>query len=273
MQIIKTTDELIKFKSTLSGSVGFVPTMGALHAGHASLISRSVSENAHTIVSVFVNPTQFLAGEDLDKYPRSQDADAKLCESLGASAVFMPSVDEIYGKNEPTMIAPKALASKLEGAIRPGHFDGVLCVLNKLFNLVSPTRAYFGKKDAQQLLIVQNFVKASFLSLKIVPCDIVRDSSGLALSSRNAYLSDAEKAKATALSRSLKAARKAIENGEQKASVIKELIASELAPISAEYIAITDTNLNELDAIKPGDTLILLAAKVGGVRLIDNEWV
>lgn len=275
MKIIKTVKELIEFRNTLKETVGFVPTMGALHAGHASLIQRSVSENKHTIVSVFVNPTQFLPGEDLDKYPKNETADIQICSELNASAVFIPSVDELYpnGDNEALIAAPKQLSSILEGAIRPGHFDGVLRVLNKLFNLIRPHNAYFGKKDAQQLIIVQNFIKTSFLNLKIVPCEIVREPSGLALSSRNAYLNQTQKIDAIALSRSLKAARIAIQNGIQDTNELKELIAKELYPLKAEYIAIVDINLNNLDKIKHDKTLILLAVKVGKTRLIDNEWV
>ena len=138
MQILKTIQELTSYRKNLSGDIGFVPTMGALHQGHASLISKSVSENKNTIVSIFLNPTQFLAGEDLDKYPRNDAGDIQICKYCEASAVFMPSVDEIYGKNEVSIQAPKELASILEGATRPGHFDGVCTVLNKFFNLITP---------------------------------------------------------------------------------------------------------------------------------------
>ena len=155
MKILKTTDELIAYKRTLVGNIGFVPTMGALHEGHASLITKSVSENNNTIVSVFLNPTQFLPGEDLDKYPRNEEGDIQICKYCGASAIFMPNSNEIYGKNEALVVAPKELSSVLEGATRPGHFDGVCTVLNKFFNLIRPDKAYFGKKDAQQLIIVQ----------------------------------------------------------------------------------------------------------------------
>lgn len=274
MKILKTTDELRAFRASLKGSVGFVPTMGALHAGHASLISQSTSQNEHTIVSVFVNPTQFLAGEDLEKYPRQEEADIKLCQSLGVGAVFMPNASEIYkAQSEAKIIAPHSLASVLEGASRPGHFDGVLQVLNKLFHLVSPDNAYFGKKDAQQLAIVQNFVQNSFWRLNIVPCEIVREPSGLALSSRNAYLSKEQKQEAAKLSKALFAAKDMIKAGELDTARIKAKMAKVLAPHEAEYIAFVRRDFTPLDKIELENSIILVAVKFENTRLIDNIWI
>ena len=190
MEILRTTDELRKFRAAVSQKVGFVPTMGALHAGHISLIKRCKDENEITIVSTFVNPTQFLAGEDLDKYPKNEAADIKICENLEVDAIFIPKADEFYEDDEPKISAPKSLSAILEGATRPGHFDGVLQVLNKLFNLTKPKNVYMGKKDAQQLTIVRNMVQNFFMDINVNACEIVRENDGLALSSRNIYLDE-----------------------------------------------------------------------------------
>lgn len=276
MQILRTTNELQAFvKDALAtgSEIGFVPTMGALHAGHSSLIKKSVSENAVTIVSTFVNPTQFLPGEDLDKYPKNEAADVKICELAGVNAMFIPSADELYFDDEATIVAPKNLASILEGKTRPGHFDGVLRVLNKLFNLIRPTRAYFGKKDAQQLAIVSDFVRTSFLPLQIVPCEIVRESDGLALSSRNAYLNESEKFEALKLSRALMKASNLIKQNELNVCKIKSEMLEILKPLAVDYVAVVDRKFNEISRVELGNTILLVAANVGKTRLIDNLWV
>ncbi|OCR87135.1 pantoate--beta-alanine ligase [Campylobacter fetus subsp. testudinum] len=273
MQILKSVSELLEFRNNCSGSVGFVPTMGALHNGHATLIKNSVSQNDDTIVSVFVNPTQFLPGEDLEKYPRNQNGDIKICELCGASALFFPNADEIYSKDEPLIIAPERISTILEGATRPGHFDGVCMVLNKLFNLVSPTRAYFGKKDSQQLVIVQNMVKRFFLNLEIVPCDIVRESDGLALSSRNSYLNDDELCYALKLSRSLMRASNLIKANELNSKIIKSSMNECLEPLKVDYIAVVNRNFEPIENVEIGNSIILVAAYVGKTRLIDNIWI
>ena len=276
MQILRTTRELKEFVALALANhdeIGFVPTMGALHAGHASLIQKSVSQNPVTIVSTFVNPTQFLAGEDLDKYPKNEASDVKICEEARVSAMFIPSAEELYFVGEATIAAPKNLAEILEGKTRPGHFDGVLRVLNKLFNLVRPTRVYMGKKDAQQLAIVQNFVKTSFLGCEIVPCEIVRESDGLAFSSRNAYLSESEKFDALRLSRSLNKAENLIKDGERGACKIKSEMLEILKPLTVDYVAVVDRNFNEISLVEQDNTIILVAASVGNTRLIDNLWI
>lgn len=191
MRALETIATLREYRKSLKESVGFVPTMGALHKGHQSLIERSLKENSHTIVSVFVNPTQFGANEDFSAYPRPLEKDLALCEGLGVSAVFLPKTSEMYPyeiEQRLKLYAPTFLSRSLEGAMREGHFDGVVQVVLKLFHLVHPTRAYFGKKDAQQLLIIQHLVKDLLLDIEIAPCEIVRDSDNLALSSRNVYL-------------------------------------------------------------------------------------
>lgn len=273
MKIIKTTNELREFVASVSGEIGFVPTMGALHDGHVSLIKKSVSENEITIVSTFVNPTQFLPSEDLDKYPKNEARDIEICKACGVSAMFIPRADELYFEDEPSVAAPKNLASVLEGKTRPGHFDGVLRVLTKLFNLTRAKRAYFGKKDAQQLIIVQNMVKTMFLNLEIIPCEIVREKEGLALSSRNAYLSEAEKFEALKLSKAIMRASNLIKQNELGSSEIKAQMLEILKPLKVDYVAITDRNLSEISKIEPKNSIILVAAYVGKTRLIDNLWV
>jgi pantoate--beta-alanine ligase len=265
---VKELKEILKDKE-----VGFVPTMGALHAGHLSLIKKSISENPFTVVSIFVNPTQFLEGEDLDTYPKKTEADLKICEVAGVDVVFLPNINDIYYNRELIIKAPKVKGYILEGYNRPGHFDGVLQVVLKLFNIVKPTRAYFGKKDAQQLYLIKQMVRDLFLDIQIIPCEIVRDGDGLALSSRNEYLSITERTKALSLSKSLKRAAKLISAGKSDVKEIKELCLEVLKDVDVEYFEITDYNFNLLEKIKVGNTLILVAARVGTTRLIDNIWI
>lgn len=273
MVIARSTEELRSLRKKLDGSVGFVPTMGALHEGHLSLIKRAKSENEFVIVSIFVNPTQFLEGEDLDAYPRKEQADMEICRLAGVDVVFLPQAEDMYKKDELSIVAPKIRGYILEGFKRPGHFDGVMTVVMKLFNLARPTRAYFGKKDAQQLMLIMQMVEDMFLGVEIVPCDTVREKSGLALSSRNAYLSEGEKIRALALSKSLHHAIRLIKNGERDTDVIEAEMAKILTEVDVEYVAIKDRLLNELEAIEMGNTVLLVAARVGSTRLIDNMWI
>ena len=273
MKILKTTKELIDYRKSFTCSVGFVPTMGALHQGHISLIKDSVQKNNKTIVSIFVNPTQFLAGEDFTTYPSRHDADLKICELAGVDALFMPNTNEIYFKDEPILVAPMKQSFILEGHQRPKHFDGVLRVVLKLLNLTKPTNAYFGKKDAQQLFLIQNMVKTLFLDTTIVPCEIIRDENGLALSSRNAYLDENEKLRALNISKSLKIASKEIMRGELCAEKIKEKMKEVLKELHVEYIEITDRKFDKIENIELKNSMILVAAKVGKTRLIDNMWI
>ena len=262
-------------RDSFGGSIGFVPTMGALHEGHLSLIRRAREENDHVIVSIFVNPTQFLEGEDLDKYPRREEADQKICELAGVDLLYLPSIDQIYEEDELSIGAPKIRGYILEGASRPGHFDGMLQVVMKLLNLSRADRAYFGKKDAQQLVLIQQMVSNYFMKTEIVPCEIVRDADGLALSSRNVYLGQEERRRALSLSRSLKRAAKLIQSGERKSEVIRAVMTGILEPevTELEYVAIVDREFRPLEEVEPGYTIILVAAKVGQTRLIDNLWV
>ena len=273
MKIVSTPQELHQFRKELSADVGFVPTMGALHQGHLSLIKRSIAENSHTIVSIFVNPTQFLPHEDLDAYPRRLEADLKLCELAGVHAVFTPRAEDIYFFDEPTICAPQIMGYVLEGVKRPSHFDGVLRVVLKLLNLTNPTKAYFGKKDAQQLALIQQMVKSFFLDIHIIPCDIVRDDEGLALSSRNAYLSPQERQEALKLSKALKLASKLVMQGERQSAPIEALMHETLMPLHVEYAKVLKRDFTHIDSVQIGQTLIAICAHVGKTRLIDNIWI
>ncbi len=278
MLIINSIDLLKKELQNITTTVGFVPTMGALHEGHLSLIRRAKEENDKVIVSIFVNPTQFLEGEDLDKYPRKDDADKRICELAGVDILFMPSIDMMYEKDELKILAPAIRGFILEGNKRAGHFDGVLQIVMKLFNIIlhakAPIhRAYFGKKDAQQLALIRQMVKNYFLNIEIIPCDIVRDSEGLALSSRNIYLSQEEREKALAIPRSLKRASKMIMQNELNSAKIIDEMNRVLLGLDVEYIAIVNREFKQINNIEIGNTIILVASFVGTTRLIDNIWI
>ena len=260
-------------RAAMEGSVGFVPTMGALHAGHLSLIRRAREENDRVVVSVFVNPTQFLPGEDLDKYPRREEADRRICESAGVDLLFMPSADELYDEDEVTLAAPRYLGYVLEGHRRPGHFDGVVRVVMKLFGLVRPDRAYFGRKDAQQLRILQKMVENLFVPVEVVPVDTVREEDGLALSSRNVYLNPEERRKALSISRALKRATRLVMAGELDAEAIERQMRETMKEIDVEYVAVVDRDFRPLKRVEIKNTIVLVAAKVGATRLIDNVWI
>lgn len=274
MIIARTIDELKEAKKVLSGSMGFVPTMGALHQGHLSLIQQARKENDHLIVSIFVNPTQFLEGEDLDSYPRKDAADIKICEVAKVDILFMPTALVMYEEDELCLGAPAVRGYILEGEKRPGHFDGMLQVVMKLLNLTGAKKAYFGKKDAQQLALISQMVKNYFMDVQIIPCDIVRDEKGLALSSRNIYLQDEEKSRALCLSRSLKKATNLVMSGQLNVKLIQKEMHSILEEADTiEYIAIVDRIFNALEEVEIGNSIILVAVGIGKTRLIDNLWI
>jgi len=274
MLIIKDFEQFQKVRANIDGRVGFIPTMGALHRGHLSLIKKSKIENDFTIVSIFVNPTQFLEGEDLDKYPRKEEADITICEKIGVDILFMPTINSIYFEDELKISAPAKAGYVLEGAKRPGHFDGVLQIVMKLFNIVRPDRAYFGKKDAQQLILIQKMVHDMFIPVKIIPCNTIREHDGLAMSSRNIYLSPKERQKALSISKALKRAGKMIMSGIKDTKTLKEEMISILQKdIKIEYVEIVNRSLEPIDKIIEDDTIILVAGKVGETRLIDNIWI
>ena len=274
MIIVKTIEALQSAKKALGRSIGFVPTMGALHQGHLSLMQQARQENEHLIVSIFVNPTQFLEGEDLDAYPRKAEADIRICELAGVDILFMPAIDVMYEEDELCIGAPSIRGYVLEGEKRPGHFDGMLQVVMKLLNLSSAHRAYFGKKDAQQLALIMQMVKNYFMDVQVIPCEIVRDEKGLALSSRNVYLDEEEENRALCLSASLKKATKLVMAGELNVDVIKKemLLVLDVAD-EVEYVAIVDREFNALKEVETGNTIILVAVWVGKPRLIDNIWI
>ncbi|GAA7728522.1 pantoate--beta-alanine ligase [Helicobacter pylori] len=276
MRVLETIAALREYRKSLKESVGFVPTMGALHKGHQSLIERSLKENSHTIVSVFVNPTQFGANEDFSAYPRPLEKDLALCEKLGVNAVFAPKIGEMYpyeAEQRLKLYAPTFLSHSLEGAMRHGHFDGVVQVVLRLFHLVNPTRAYFGKKDAQQLLIIQHLVQDLLLDIEITPCEIVRDSDNLALSSRNVYLSATERKQALAIPKALENIQQAIDKGEKACEKLKKLGLEILENLEVDYLECCNHKLEPLKTIEPANTLVLVAARVGKTRLLDNLWV
>ena len=255
-----------------AGTVGLVPTMGALHDGHAALIDRAIRQNDAAIASIFVNPRQFGPDEDFAAYPRTEEADLTLLEAHGAAAAFVPVVAEMYPPGDETHVTPGKIAEALEGAARPGHFTGVATVVAKLLDIVTPDRAYFGQKDFQQLRVIQTMAHDLRLPARIVGCPTVRSPGGLALSSRNAYLSDAERLAATALSRGLRAAERAFEHGDRDANDLRELLRAELTAngIAAEYVSCADPiTLRELSGTL--DRAVLsIAARIGNARLIDN---
>ncbi|GHR72174.1 pantothenate synthetase [Helicobacter pylori] len=276
MRVLETIAALREYRKSLKESVGFVPTMGALHKGHQSLIERSLKENSHTIVSVFVNPTQFGANEDFNAYPRPLEKDLALCEGMGVSTVFVPKTSEMYPykiERRLKLYAPEFLSSSLEGVMREGHFDGVVQVVLRLFHLVNPTRAYFGKKDAQQLLIIQHLVKDLLLDIEIAPCEIVRDSDNLALSSRNVYLNATQRKQALAIPKALESIKQAIDKGEKACEKLKKLGLEILETLEVDYLEFCNHKLEPLKTIEPANTLVLVAARVGKTRLLDNLWV
>jgi pantoate--beta-alanine ligase len=254
------------------GQVALVPTMGALHAGHAALVDEArtrVAPDDAVVVSIFVNPMQFGAGEDLDRYPRSLEADLEVCREHGADVVFAPSVDEVYPGGDPQVtVDPGPLGSVLEGATRPGHYRGVLTVVAKLFGLVRPDLAVFGQKDYQQLVLIRRMTADLCLGVDVVGAATVREGSGLALSSRNAYLDADQKRVAVALSRALRAGADAGPAGAERVLADATAVLDRAAGVDLDYLALTDPALGAPPA--SGEARLLVAARVGSTRLIDN---
>lgn len=272
MKILKTIEELKEIRKNITSTVGFVPTMGALHNGHISLIKQARDENEIVIVSIFVNPTQFLPGEDLEAYPKKDEADKKICEMCKVDYLFMPDINTMYTQEEVLIKAPNKTYT-LEGKTRPGHFDGVAQVVLKLFNLTQPTNAYFGKKDAQQLSLIQQMVNNLFLNINIVPCEIIREKDGLALSSRNIYLNEIQREESLKISKSLKKAAKLIGAGKRDTKEIKQEMEEVMKGLDIEYIAFVNRNFDEIEEIQLKNSIILIVAKFGNTRLLDNIWV
>jgi pantoate--beta-alanine ligase len=276
MKLLKTVEEARDY-SMLAGAmeaqVGLVPTMGYLHPGHASLIKRAVAENHRAVVSIFVNPAQFGPSEDLDSYPRDLDRDLELCQSLGAHGVFFPDPKDMYPKGFSTFVEVESLSDHLCGQSRPTHFRGVCTVVIKLLHLFQPRRAYFGLKDAQQFFILSRMVRDLNMGLELVPCPIVREEDGLAMSSRNANLSPEERKAAKVLHLALEKARELLFKGEREASVLTQAMRD---IISAEAMARLDyAQVVSAESLSPverveGQVLVALAAFISKTRLIDN---
>lgn len=275
MKVISQIDEFRQYRRVLNrNKIGFVPTMGYLHDGHLSLIDKSLEENQATIVSIFVNPTQFGPGEDLDRYPRDFPQDRQILEARSVDCILFPDSDQMYGANYATFIEVKKLGTVLCGKTRQTHFRGVTTVVLKLLNLVQPTTAYFGQKDAQQAIIIKRMVADLNLDLEIKVLPIIRDDDGLALSSRNKYLSDQERQAAVLLHTALSTAQNRIGEGREDSSALKKGIKEILKQnqlIKTDYIEIVSLDhLEPLDKVDPENTLVAAAIRVGGIRLIDN---
>lgn len=269
-------DTIASFREARSryDELGFVPTMGYLHEGHLSLVRCARSQCAAVAASIFVNPTQFGPHEDFSRYPRDLDRDLALLRGEGVDVVFIPSVEEIYPPNFSTSIEVRGVTEMLEGAVRPGHFAGVATVVCKLFNIVQPQRAYFGQKDAQQTVVVRKMVQDLNLAVRVVVCPTVREHDGLAMSSRNVYLSADERRAATVLYRALQAARERHASGERSGEALRAAMRRVLDAeprARTEYASVTHpVTLAELDQVDSNGALLSLAVRIGATRLIDN---
>jgi pantoate--beta-alanine ligase len=273
MKVIETITEMKKVRRSLTGDVGFVPTMGFLHDGHIELVRRAKAENPIALASIFVNPTQFGPREDLASYPRDIQRDLKMLESIKTDFVFIPTAAEMYAPRYSTWVDVEKVTESLEGAVRPGHFRGVATVVTKLFNIVQPTKAYFGQKDAQQCVVIKKFVSDLNMNIEIVICPTVREPDGLAMSSRNTYLKPDERKAAAVLYQSLKLAQQLWSQGEKDAEKIRQkmiTLIQEQPLATLDYVSIADNEtLEELDIVKP-PALVSLVVKIGKPRLLDN---
>ena len=273
MEIVRTLEELRTAKKNMKGTIGLVPTMGFLHAGHISLVKRARQECDHVVVSIFVNPTQFAPNEDFAAYPRDLDRDAALLKDAGTELIFAPLDDVMYPEGFQTYVTVEEVTKVLEGAMRPTHFRGVTTVVAKLFNAVQPDKAFFGQKDAQQVAVLSRMVKDLNYNLEMVICPIVRERDGLALSSRNTYLDESQRKAALVLSRSLRQARSIFASGERSTKAIREAMDGVFAAepsAKVQYISIADTvTLQEIDSIE-SKALVSMAVYMGKTRLIDN---
>jgi pantoate--beta-alanine ligase len=273
MQIAKSLAELRAIRKPMKGTFGLVPTMGALHDGHGSLVSRARRECEYVGVSIFVNPAQFGPREDFANYPRPIQKDLDLLESLGVDVVWTPSAESLYPPAFQTWVAVEEVSAPLEGKSRPGHFRGVTTVVAKLFNAFSPDRAYFGQKDAQQVVVLRRMVRDLNFPVELVICPTVREPDGLALSSRNAYLSAAERKAATVLYRALCAAKKRYDDGERDGDALRAAMHSliQQEPLAQEqYVSAADPETLQEFQRAGGKVLLSLAVRIGKTRLIDN---
>lgn len=276
MKIVRSIAEIRRLAAAARAAgrtIGFVPTMGALHAGHVALVEAARRDGCWTVVSIFVNPTQFAPNEDFSRYPRDEAGDLETCRAAGVDAVFLPTAEEVYPPVAATVVHVRGLGEHLCGPQRPGHFDGVATIVCKLFNMVQPDRAYFGMKDAQQLAIIRRMTSDLDLPIAIVGCPTVREADGLALSSRNRYLGDEERSRALSLYQALSTARSLVEQGERNAARIvarmSEIVAAAV-PTRVDYISVVDAEtLQPVTEIRRPATAAL-AVRFGATRLIDN---
>jgi pantoate--beta-alanine ligase len=273
-EVVRTRDALRDALARAERPVGLVPTMGWLHDGHRALMGQARAADATTVVSIFVNPRQFNVADDFTKYPRNEARDIAICESEGVDVVFAPDPSGIYPPGFDTIVSVGAVSRPLEGAARPGHFDGVATVVAILFDLVGAEHAYFGQKDAQQVMVIRQMARDLAIATQVIACPTVREPDGLALSSRNVHLSPVERAGAPVLRRALLAARSRWEAGERSADALRDAMWETLTaePLAApEYVSVADgTTLAELDRVE-GPALLSLAVRFGTTRLIDNE--
>ena len=273
MKIVRSLPDLKAARRIMPGSLGFVPTMGYLHEGHLSLVRRARAENDHIAVSIFVNPTQFLPNEDFKTYPRDEGRDLALLEKEAADLVFLPEVRDMYPDGHGTFVNVEGLSSVLEGSRRPGHFRGVATVVAKLFNLAEPTRAYFGQKDAQQVLVLKKMVADLNMNLEIIVCPTIREETGLAMSSRNVYLTPEERSHAGIIPQALFAARELLLAGERNGDSLRRRMRQiiETVPgVRIDYVSVADPEtLVELEQVTK-TALASLAVNFGPIRLIDN---
>jgi pantoate--beta-alanine ligase len=273
MYVVKTVADVRRIRAGRGGTWGLVPTMGFLHAGHISLVDRARIENDRVGVSIFVNPTQFGPSEDLAAYPRDLDRDLGLLEQAGADLVWVPDIGEVYPPNYQTFVVVEGVTKPLEGAARPGHFRGVATVVAKLFNVFLPDRAYFGQKDAQQAVVIRQMARDLNFPIELIICPTVREADGLAMSSRNVYLTPEQRAAAPVLYRALSTARDMWENGERDGEQLRQAMRRvlEAEPLAyPEYVSAADPHtLDELGTASRG-VLLSMAVRIGKARLIDN---
>jgi pantoate--beta-alanine ligase len=276
VRVLRTREELQVALAAVPRPLGLVPKRGWLHDGHRSLMQRARAENATTIATIFVNPRQFNEAADYQRYPRNEARDRAICVEEGIDLIFAPDVEAVYPPGFDTTVSVGAIAQPLEGAARPGHFEGVATVVAILFGLIGADRAYFGQKDAQQVLVIRQMARDLAIPTEVIACPTVREPDGLALSSRNVHLTPAERAAAPVLRRALLAARRAWESGERSGDVLRAVLAETLAtePLATPaYVSVADgRTLTELDRVEDGaPALLSLAVRFGSTRLIDNE--
>ncbi|MDQ2087231.1 pantoate--beta-alanine ligase [Herbivorax sp. ANBcel31] len=276
MRVVEKIGDLktiIRAQKREGKTIGFVPTMGYLHRGHLSLVDTSLRHNDYTIMSIFVNPTQFGPDEDFERYPRDMEGDFRKAESAGVDVVFIPQKEEMYPNGYMTYVDVEDMTDSLCGKSRPSHFRGVTTIVNKLFNIVEPDKAYFGQKDAQQALVIKKMVKDLNLNVEVVICPIIREDDGLAMSSRNVYLSEKDRKSAVILSKSLFEAKEMIQNGEKDRGKIVEYIIDRIkseTDAKIDYVEAVKADTLEAIEVLEEEVLIAIAAKFGETRLIDN---